>query len=459
MNNKSQQQKRPEGLLIAGVDPNGIAASMAVTIDDRVLAVDDHPIQDILDFQVATGDVSFTLLIEKQTSGELWEIEIERGPGEFLGIEFANAAVDGLKKCRNHCIFCFVRQMPAGLRPSLYDLDDDYRMSVSRGTYITLTNLSEQEMARILTVRPSPLYISVHAWNPRVRQQLMGNERAGELPEQLRRLSAAGINLHTQIVLVPGYNDGAVLEETVYRLAALAPQVQTIGIVPVGLTRFRHNLPNLQSLTPAEARNLIVNGRVWQTDFLYRYGKRLVYFADELYVLGEMMAELPPAEAYDGFEQLENGVGMLRLFAEEWNAAEAEFASQFSAFGTQALFPPRRHIITGTIAAPFLSTCAERARRLIPNLTYEIHAVENHFFGPKITVAGLVTATDIAAQVGDLGGDEFFVPRTMLREGEDIFLDNRDVAWLETRLNGRARVIDCTGRAFFEALSGLDKTG
>ncbi|MCL1852239.1 MAG: DUF512 domain-containing protein [Peptococcaceae bacterium] len=431
-----------------------MAAELGLEPGDRVVAIDGQPITDILDYQYAVGEESFSLVIAKtgaKTDHELWEFDIERSPEESLGISFAEIAVDGMKTCQNSCVFCFVRQMPPGLRASLYEFDDDYRMSVSNGNYITLTNLSEEEFARILNLRVGPLYISVHAWDAQIRADMMGNPAAAFLPEQLHRLAQAGIVMHTQIVLVPGYNDGAVLGHTVRQLETLYPHVQSIGIVPVGLTRFRFGQKPLRVLTAQECARILKEGQVWQQEFRHLHQKNLVYFADEIYL--SCGYDIPPPEEYDGFEQLENGIGMLSAFRNELAVMLDEPPNHSPPSHT-------RHLLTGILAAPFMGQCLDLAHRhatihktSVPPT--HIHGIRNDFFGSQITVAGLVTATDIAAQLGNLNGEEFVVPRTMLRAGTEEFLDGHSVAWLERHLNGQARIVNGDAGGFVEALFGV----
>ncbi|WP_206811584.1 DUF512 domain-containing protein [Paradesulfitobacterium ferrireducens] len=430
-----------KGLVVARVEAGGIAEEMEIAPGDKVLAVSGQELRDIIDFQFLTADEEFTMLIEKP-DGEVWEIEIEKDPGEFLGLEVEKVSAGGLKYCTNNCVFCFVAQMPKGMRPSLYDKDDDYRLSLSQGSFVTLSNLSEAEFQRILDLHLSPLYISVHAWNPEARVRLMTNQRAGDVPTQIRRLAEAGILMHTQIVLVPGYNDGEVLRDTVTHLGSFYPQVQSIAVVPVGLTKYRERLTPLRPFTGAEARTLLKEGHMWQDSFARETGRRLVYFADEFYVLaGE---ELPKAEDYDGFPQLENGVGMgakfLAELAEGWDQLPAEI-------------PPRMlHLVTGTSAASFFHELKHKLEARVQGLSLIIHSIRNDFFGSTVTVAGLLTAQDIAAQIEDLKGQEFLLPEIMLKRDEDIFLDDRSVGWLEQKINGQAVIVENHGLRFLEAL-------
>jgi putative radical SAM enzyme (TIGR03279 family) len=431
-----------KGLAVSAVEEDSIAAEMEIVPGDRVLSVDGREIMDIIDFQYYTAEEEFTLLIEKP-NGEIWELEIERSEGEYLGLEVETVGSGGLKTCRNNCIFCFVAQMPQGMRASLYDKDDDYRLSLTQGSFITLSNLTEEEFSRIIEYHLSPLYISVHAWDPAVRVKLMRNPRAGDLPEQLQRLAAAGISFHAQIVLVPGYNDGQILQETVERLSELWPALQSIAVVPVGLTGFREGLVLLRSFERAEAEEILSQGLRWQEDFLKRYDCRLVYFSDEFYVLAGR--EFPAAQEYDDFPQLENGVGLAAKLAAEmasvWGLLPASLAER------------SLHVVTGTAAEGFLRQWLERVQKYIRGLKISLHVVRNNFFGPAVTVAGLLTAGDLAAQLGNLGGEEFLLPVTMLT-AEGLFLDNHDLAWLEERVQGRAVAVEVEGRAFLESIVG-----
>ncbi len=437
----------PKGLVIATVEEESIAAEMEIVPGDRVLSVDGQEISDIIDFQYLTAEMAFTLLIEK-AGGEIWELEIERSEDESLGLEVETVSCGGLKTCRNNCVFCFIAQMPRGMRGSLYDKDDDYRLSLTQGSFITLSNLEEEEFSRIIEFHLSPLYISVHAWNSEMRVKLMKNPRAGDLPGQLKRLAAAGITLHAQIVLVPGYNDGFVLQETVERLSEFWPALQSIAVVPVGLTRYRQGLVPLRSFQSEEASRILSIGRTWQNDFQRRYDCHLVYFSDEFYTLAGL--DFPPPEIYDDFPQLENGVGVATKFVAEMK----------SVWGLLPKSLARRtlHVVTGTSAEGFLKYWLERLKSQIKGLTITLHAIRNDFFGPTVTVAGLLTAEDLASQLGDLGGEEFLLPSTMLNS-EGLFLDDHSVAWLEKRVNGRAEIVEIDGVAFLECIVGYSLGG
>ncbi|WP_427846156.1 DUF512 domain-containing protein [Desulfitobacterium dichloroeliminans] len=433
-----------DGLVVAAVHEGSIAEEMEIECGDRILAIDEQKIDDVIDFQYLTAEDEFTMLIEK-VNGELWEIEIERSYGEVLGLEVQAISTQGLKLCKNNCVFCFVAQMPKGMRQSLYDKDDDYRLSLTQGSFITLSNLDEDEFERILKFHLSPLYISVHAWDSEARVRLMKNPKAGDLSTQLRKLADAGIQIHSQIVLVPGYNDGEVLEQTVRELGKLHPTVQSIAVVPVGLTKYRENLTNLRSFTLQEAQGILTKGEAWQKEYRQATDCSLVYFSDEFYALAGW--DFPSVDIYDDFSQLENGVGMASKFRHEFDQSLQRLPHSI---------PERKvHLITGVSAATFFAQLIKRLDT-IQGLSIELHVITNEFFGPTVTVAGLLTAQDIAKQIGDIKGDVFLIPRVMLKADEDIFLDDRSVEWLSQVLQGTPLVVENHGRAFLEAVSGLN---
>lgn len=437
----------PKGLVVAAVNEGSIAEEMEITRGDRVLAVNGQDLTDIIDFQYQTAEEEFTLLIEKD-DGELWEIEIERSPGEALGLEVQAVSSHGLKLCKNNCVFCFVAQMPEGLRETLYDKDDDYRLSLTQGSFITLSNLDDEEFERILKYHLSPLYISVHAWDAETRVRMMKNPKAGDLALRMKQLAEAGILIHSQIVLVPGYNDGEVLAQTVRELGNLYPSVQSIAVVPVGLTKYRENLPDLRSFTSAEAQGILEQGHKWQKEFFDKTGSNLVYFSDEFYAVAGW--DFPQVQSYDDFPQLENGVGMASKFREEFESALKRI--------TEGIPERRVHLITGTSARPFFEKLTQQLEK-VRGLSIAVHTVENDFFGPTVTVAGLLTAQDIARQIKDVQGELFLIPRVMLKADEEIFLDDRSVDWLAEQIHGVPLVVENQGTSFLEAVTGLDLEG
>jgi len=435
------------GLVVSKVIKGSIAAEMEIEPGDIIMKVGDYDVTDIIDLQYYTSSDEFIMFIKKENS-EIWELEIEKEPGELIGIEVCSVSVDGLKKCSNNCVFCFVRQMPPGMRDSLYDRDDDYRLSVTQGSYITLSNLKSEDFQRIIDMHINPLYISVHAWRPEVRRKLMKNLKAGDLPEQIKHLTDAGIMLHTQVVLVPGYNDNEVLEETVENLASLYPSVQSIGIVPVGLTKFRNDLPDIRTVTKIEAQKILDRGSLWQQRYKSRTEKNLVYFSDEFYVLAGK--DFPKPAEYDDFPQLENGIGMASLFKDE--------VYEYISFLPKDILPKRIHLVTGVSAVELFRNIVGELS-FIKGLTLTIHEIVNDYFGATVTVAGLLTAQDIARQLGDLKGEDFLIPSVMLKADEDIFLDGYSISWLEEQVNGRAVIIKNNGISFLEGIIGRRLVG
>ncbi|VBB06165.1 aldolase-type tim barrel [Lucifera butyrica] len=409
--------------VIAKVVPGSIAAETGLVPGDKLLAVNEQPLQDIIDLSFSLAEEVIELLIEK-TNGEQEIIEIEKEYDEELGIEFENAVFDQVRCCANQCIFCFVDQMPAHLRASLYVKDDDYRLSFLYGNFITLTNLTEQDINRIQRLHLSPLYVSVHTTDGQLRAQMVGSKKAANIMSQLTRLVESGIELHTQIVLCPGMNDGAVLEQTVRDLFQFQPHILSVAVVPVGLTQFRETCYPLRVFTAEEAANIIKKAEQWQQEYYRQSGSYFVYLADEFYLAAGY--PVPADERYDGFPQLENGVGLVRKFLAEWGKDGVGNGSYTE--------PVYLDVVCGMSAEKILRPLLEAVK--IPNLHIRLVPVANQFFGPHITVTGLLTGKDIAqcllAQDGLRTG--VIIPGVALRTGEDVFLDDMTLTELETHL-------------------------
>ena len=437
------------GVRVLAVAPGGLAARAGLRPGDRLLRVNGHGLRDLVDFHVQAGEEE--LAIDVDRGGRPCSIVLERKWGRDLGLECEPPAPAEISTCANKCVFCFIHQLPPGLRKSLYVKDDDYRLSFLHGNYITLTDLPDAEVQRIVDLHLSPLYISVHATDPVLRHFLLGSPKTikGDLMERLRRLANAGIRLHAQIVLCPGLNDGPHLERTVRELGELHPGVTTVAVVPVGLTRHRDGLYPLRSITPAEAEATIDAVHAWQAGFLERCGTRLVFAADELYLRAGR--PIPPAAAYEAFSVVEDGVGLVRRFEDDFRRLAARPAR------------PRWRgervvtIVTGELFGPILDGLLEALR--VPGLRAVAVAVPNEFFGRAITVAGLLTGQDVArALSGRPLGQVVLIPRVALTETKGVFLDDVAPEDLTRHLGVPVVTVEPSARGLVDGLLGRTTT-
>ena len=395
---------------IAGVDPNGLAAQLGLRKGERLLAINDVLLHDEIDF-AAQSQEEFLRVRVRAADGAEREVEGRREYGIPFGAEFEARQP---KRCHNNCVFCFVYQHPKGVRRELLIKDDDYVFSFVHGNFITLTNLSEAEFQRIIDERLSPLYVSVHATDPEVRVRMMKNPKSGRILEQIDRLAQAEIEMHTQLVICPGWNDGPILTKSITELAERHPAVLTIAVVPVGLTKHRERLPDLRVFTRQDARAALEEVHRQQREFKKRFKTRLVFAADEMYALaGE---EVPPAREYEGFPQAENGIGMLRQTIDRWAA------------GKETVLPrngrrERVAIVTGTSAAPTLERLL--AEHPPKSVDAKLCVVTNEYFGDTVTVSGLLVGADIERALEKAGSfDRVLLPPNCLKE-EEVFLDDR----------------------------------
>lgn len=448
MNRQQPAAARP-GAIVQAVRPGSIAEEAGLGPGDRIVAVNGRPPQDLIQFHFAAASDHLALTVEKP-DGTLLELEMEKDEEEDLGLTFTDPLFDRIVTCVNHCIFCFVHQSPRRMRSTLYVMDDDLRLSVMDGNFITLTNWTEADWQRVFQQHLSPLYISVHTTDDDLRAFLMGTPKARGIMGHLQRLAEAGIVMHTQVVLCPGINDGPHLERSVLDLATLYPQVRTVAVVPVGLTRFRRALYPLRPYTPAEARAVLDRVHRWQRDFLDRLGSRLIFAADEWYVLADR--PVPPAAAYEDFPQLDNGIGLIRRLLEEARSAWRRLPPELPA--------PRRVLwVTGRSAAPTLTALARRIERRVAGLAVEVQAVENRFYGPTVTVAGLLTAGDIRdallARDGLPAFDAVYLPQVALKPDAPLFLDDVTLAELQAATTPRLQALPVNGRALVLASAGV----
>lgn len=409
--------------IIAKVIPDSIAVEVGLEPGDRLISVDGESILDIIDLSFALSDESVELLIEK-TNGEQEILEIEKEYDEDLGIEFESAVFDGVRRCANKCIFCFVDQMAPGMRESLYVKDDDYRLSFLYGNFVTLTNTVPQDIDRIRRLHLSPLYISVHTTNGTLREKMLNNKNAGKIMEHLDTLITSGIEMHTQIVLCPNINDGAELEKTISDLYSLHPSVISMAIVPVGLSRYRENCYSLEAFSPEKALDVITLVNKWQQKCRKKSGTSFVYLSDEFYITAGQ--PIPEYDLYDGFPQLENGIGLVRNFLHEWENAPISTTGYTS--------PHHIDVVCGVSAHKILRPLLESLT--ITNLTIRVIPIENNFFGTEISVSGLLTGQDIISQLTQLDGVRtgVIIPGVALRKGEGVFLDNMTLDELESGL-------------------------
>ena len=418
------------GLEIFRVEPDSIAGELGLAPGDRVVAINGEPVRDLLDFRFLEAEENLSIDIKK-VGGEEWILDVEKDYDEILGIDFGAGGFGRTRCCANKCLFCFVDQMPAGMRETLYIKDDDYRLSFWSGNFITLTNLSDNDLQRIIGQRMSPLYISVHTTSPKLRTRMLGNDRAGLILKQLSYLAKAGIEMHTQVVLCPGLNGGGELERTVADLAGLWPAVSSLAVVPVGLTRFRRGRYPLRAVTGDEACELVRWVHLKQEEFMAKMKYPFIFASDEFYL--QSGEPVPPARRYVGFPQVENGVGLTRLFLDEWQEIEKTLPKE--------VLNLKATLITGQLGEKILGPVAARLNG-VKGLEVNVKAIENHFFGKQVTVAGLVTGTDILNQVVPWEiGDLLVLPSVMLKKDATVFLDNLTPGDLTNRLKTRVATV------------------
>lgn len=427
-----------KGLLIESVQSGSMTEELGVEAGDRLLAVNGHPLRDLIDYSYYTASEDELLLEVEKPDGELWELELQREPGEPLGLSFSAPQP---ARCANNCIFCFVHQLPKGLRKPLYVKDEDYRLSFLNGNYVTLANLKSSALTRIIEQRLSPLYISVHAANPALREQLLGKRGIPPIMEQLEKLAAARISMHTQIVLCPGLNDGLELERTVAELAGLYPAVQSLAIVPLGLTAHRQKLPQLTPVNADYVRQFISAWEPLAKKLRKKLGEPFLFLADEFYLKAGM--PFPSIREYGDFPQIENGVGMVPLFKRE--AAQAlRRARPVGDF--------RATVVTGVSAAGFVGEFLGQMGDKT-GLDLAALAVENRLFGESVTVSGLVSGSDIINSLSNHQvGEALLIPDVMLKEGEGVFLDDMSLDDLQRRAGCLVLSFDSTPRGCYRAL-------
>lgn len=444
-----------DGHKIIKIQPGSIAEELELEKEDILLRINGKEIVDVLDYIEWMENQSLELLIRK-ADGEEWEIQLEKEPGEDLGLKFEYDLMDPERTCRNKCIFCFVDQLPKGMRDTLYYKDDDWRLSFLVGNYITLTNLSDCDVGRIVEKHISPLYISVHTTNRSLRRKMLNNRFAGDVLQYLQTMADAGIQLHTQIVLCPGWNDGEELDQTLSDLWKLRGSIQSVAVVPVGLTGHREKLAIVRPFDAGQAARVIEQVEKWQSSFRSQGDTGFVYAADEFYVLAGR--EFPPWEYYDDFPQVENGVGLTNQFRIEFEEAIADPANQGKkeAKGKSVDRLPRQTIVTGKSAYRIIKDMVDQVNSAFQT-DIQVLGVTNRFFGSSVTVAGLVTGRDIMAGIqGKDLGERILIPETMLRKGQDVFLDDVSVSQLAEHAGVPVSAVPVRGDAFLYALLNME---
>lgn len=431
-------------IIIKSIQKNSIAEELNIEAGDLLLSINGRTIQDIFDYKFLCSDSELLLEILK-SDGEHIIFDIEKDESEDLGLEFENYLIDQEKSCQNKCIFCFIDQLPKGMRETLYFKDDDVRLSFLFGNYITMTNLSEEEIDRIIRYRMSPINVSVHTTNPILRKKMLNNRFAGDVLEKIRRFTSNGITVNAQIVLCPDINDGKELDSTLADLTCLYTQLNSISVVPVGLTRFREGLTEIKPFTKERARAVLRQVEEWQKRLLESYGSRIVYAADELYIMAER--NLPGIDAYEGFPQIENGVGMVRLFSYEIDEALKNLPENI-------IYPVKEYsIATGTSVYDHMVALTDKIEDALESIKINVYPVENTFFGKNVTVTGLLTGYDLKRELKDKNlGDGLLLSKSMFRAGTRDMLDDITACELEQELNIGIKIVDNCGHAFIDTL-------
>ena len=420
---------------ISKVLPGSIGEELELEPGDVLAEINHQAVEDVFDYRYLMNDEYIELLIEK-ANGEIWELEVEKDYDEDLGIEFENGLMDDYRSCSNHCMFCFIDQMPPGMRETLYFKDDDSRLSFLQGNYVTLTNMSQEDIQRVIKYHLSPINVSFQAMNPKLRCKMLHNRFAGDALKKVDQLYEAGITMNGQIVLCKGVNDGEELEYSLEKLSEYAPVLQSVSVVPVGLSKYRDGLYPLEPFDREDAEYLIEQVERWQKIMMERHGIHFIHASDEWYILAGK--KFPEETRYDGYLQLENGVGMMRLLETEVKERLAGLEGDNREFTAS--------VATGKLAAPFIQQYMKLIQEKFPNIKVNVYTIRNDFFGERITVSGLITGADLREQLKDRElGEKILIPCNMLRSGEDVFLDDLTVDDIREALGTELVVVDEPG--------------
>lgn len=421
------------GNIVETVNKNTIAEEIGIEKGDRIISINGKKLDDIIDYRFLIASEFIEMEVEKKT-GEIWDLEIEKEYDEDIGIEFVNPLIDKARFCTNNCIFCFIDQLPKGMRKTLYFKDDDSRLSFLMGNFVTLTNMSEEDIERIIKYRISPINVSVHTTNSELRIKILKNKNAGRILEILERFKKADLEINCQIVAMPGINDGKELVRTLEDLTELYPTVRTIGIVPIGLTKYRKGLENLRTFTKEESDGLINIVEKVQTESLKKVNSRIAFISDEFYIMSGK--RMPKEEEYEGYSQIENGIGLTTYFMD--NVIKGLENIEINLHNKKSYLIP-----TGVLAYENIVKITKVIKKKFPNINFNVVKVENSFFGKNITVTGLLTAQDIINRIKkEPKSDEIILSKAMFKSDENIFLDNMTLEEFEKEMNTTVRISD-----------------
>ena len=428
--------------IVKEVEQFSIADELGIEPGDKLISINDNEIEDVFDYHYYVNDEELVLLIEKP-DGEQWELEIEKDYDEDLGITFEQGLMDEYRSCHNKCMFCFIDQLPKGMRDTLYFKDDDSRLSFLQGNYITLTNMSDHDVDRIVKYHLEPINISFHTTNPELRCKMLHNRFAGDALKKIDKFYEGGIQMNGQIVLCKGVNDGAELERSISDMSKYLPNLQSVSVVPVGLTKFREGLYPLEPFTKEDAENVLEIIERWQEKIYAEHGMHFIHASDEWYILAGR--ELPEESRYDGYLQLDNGVGMIRLLMEEFDEAMEELEGDDREIEIS--------MATGVLAYDYLKMLVDKLTEKFPNVKVHLYKIINHFFGENITVAGLITGQDLMAQLKDKElGSCLLLPCNMLRSGEEVLLDDVTLSDIKESLQVEVDIVKSSGQDLINAI-------
>lgn len=428
---------------ITEVSRGSLAEKCGILSGDALISINGEEIRDVLDYRFYMCEKKLSVVVCRD--GKTLTFAIKKGEYDDIGLEFETFLMDKKRSCRNGCIFCFIDQLPKGMRETLYFKDDDSRLSFLQGNYVTLTNLSDTDVERIIKMHMSPINVSVHTTDPELRVKMLRNKRAGEVLSYMKRFAEAGITMNCQIVLCKNINDGENLTNTMHDLAALYPAVSSVSVVPFGATKYRDNLYPIEQFTKEESAAVVYQVEDFAKKCKDYYGEYIFYCGDEFYLEGGL--DIPDGEYYGEYSQIDNGVGMIASMKDEFDDAinDVEYDGAHRTLS----------VITGALAYPFIKSLCERLVDKCINLNIQVYKIENDFFGRTVTVAGLVTGGDIIAQLkGENLGDAVYIPKTMLRADGDLFLDGTSVCELESALGAKVVTVENDGYDFVEKLIG-----